>query len=268
MTRARNIANRALSDITSPNTDQDITITPNGTGNVLVETDTFTIRNTSDASPGPQFILDHTTAAPSTTDVNSIFSIRTNDTSGGVFTPMSFVYKTPNVTPGSTAGQYSILIKEDSDFGSGSAYATFDGAAEQITFSKPVVMEATTDLEAVNEKVAISTSTSSTVVVSTESYAVRFHTANQTANRTVNFTSVNSTLDIGQSVTCAVLLTQGSTAYYLNAYYVDSISVTPKWQGGTAPTAGNANGIDVYSFTIIKTADATFTVLASQTQFA
>ena len=64
------------------------------------------------------------------------------------------------------------------------------------------------------------------------------------------------------------MLTQGSTAYYLNAYQVDGGSVTPKWQGGTAPTAGNASGIDAYSFTIIKTADATFTVLASQTQFA
>ena len=63
-------------------------------------------------------------------------------------------------------------------------------------------------------------------------------------------------------------MTQGSTAYYLNAYQIDGSSVTPKWQGGSAPTAGNASSIDSYSFTIIKTADATFTVLASQTQFA
>jgi hypothetical protein len=41
----------------------------------------------------------------------------------------------------------------------------------------------------------------------------------------------------------------------------------PKWQGGTAPSAGNASGIDVYTFNIIKTASATFTVLAAQTQF-
>jgi hypothetical protein len=63
-------------------------------------------------------------------------------------------------------------------------------------------------------------------------------------------------------------LTQGATAYYLNVYQVDGTGVTPKWQGGSAPTEGNASGIDSYSFTIIKTADATFTVLASQTQFA
>ena len=72
----------------------------------------------------------------------------------------------------------------------------------------------------------------------------------------------------GQSVTVAILMAQGSTAYYLNAYQVDGSSVTPKWSGGTAPTGGNASSIDAYSFTIIKTADATFTVLASQTKFA
>jgi glutamate mutase epsilon subunit len=84
----------------------------------------------------------------------------------------------------------------------------------------------------------------------------------------MNFSNVNSNLAVGQSVTASILLTQGSTAYYLNAYQVDGSTVTPKWSGGSAPTAGNASGIDSYSFTIIKTADATFTVLASQTQFA
>lgn len=81
-------------------------------------------------------------------------------------------------------------------------------------------------------------------------------------------TSLNSILSIGQSISCAVLVTQGATAYYHDGTQVDSASPTVKWQGGTAPTSGNANSIDVYSFTIIKTADAVFTVLASQTQFA
>jgi hypothetical protein len=124
------------------------------------------------------------------------------------------------------------------------------------------------DIEEVNEKVNVITSTTGTLTFNTSAQGVVFGTANQINNRIINFTAVNSSLAIGQSVTCAVLLTQGSTAYYLNAYQVDGVSVTPKWQGGTAPTAGNASGIDIYSFTIIKTADATFTVLASQTQFA
>ena len=52
------------------------------------------------------------------------------------------------------------------------------------------------------------------------------------------------------------------------AFQVDGVSVTPKWQGGTAPTSGNASSIDSYTYVIIKTGSATFTVLASVTKFA
>jgi hypothetical protein len=72
----------------------------------------------------------------------------------------------------------------------------------------------------------------------------------------------------GQSLTSAFLCTNGSTAYYQTAMTIDGTSVTPKWQGGTAPSAGNASSIDSYVYTIIKTGAATFTVLASQTKFA
>jgi len=126
----------------------------------------------------------------------------------------------------------------------------------------------TLDIEEVYEKVTVQTSTTGTITFDTTAQAVEFYTANQTANRTINFSNVNANLAVGQSLTVAIAMTQGSTAYYLNAYQVDGSSVTPKWQGGSAPTAGNANSIDSYSFTIIKTADATFTVLASVTQFA
>lgn len=131
-----------------------------------------------------------------------------------------------------------------------------------------VTVDGTLDIEEVYEKVTTITSTTGTITFDTTAQGVLYGTANQTANRTINFSNVNSNLAIGQSVTSAVLLTQGSTAYYLNAYQVDGSTVTPKWSGGEAPTEGNASGIDVYTFTIIKTADATFTVLASQTQFA
>jgi hypothetical protein len=72
----------------------------------------------------------------------------------------------------------------------------------------------------------------------------------------------------GQTMTVAFLVTNGSPAYYPTVFQVDGSAVTPKWQGGTAPAAGNANSVDSYTFTIIKTASATFTVLASQVKFA
>jgi hypothetical protein len=103
--------------------------------------------------------------------------------------------------------------------------------------------------------------------------SVVYYTTNASGNWTVNFrassgTSLNTALAVGESVTAAFLVTQGSTAYYNNVIQVDGVSVTPKWQNGNTPISGNANGIDVYSYTIIKTASATFTVLASQTRFA
>jgi len=103
--------------------------------------------------------------------------------------------------------------------------------------------------------------------------SVLYYTSNASANWTVNFrassgTSLNTALATGQSVTVAFLVTQGSTAYYNSAVQVDGASVTPKYQGGTAWTAGNASGIDAYVYTIVKTGSAAFTVFASQTRFA
>ena len=103
--------------------------------------------------------------------------------------------------------------------------------------------------------------------------AVLYYTSNASANWTVNFrgssgTSANTLMATGESMTVAFLVTQGSTAYYNSAVQVDGNSVTPKWQGGTAPAAGNASSVDVYSYTIIKTGNAAFTVFAAQTKFA
>ncbi len=131
----------------------------------------------------------------------------------------------------------------------------------------------TTSLAEIIEKVDIPTSTSGTINFDFLTQAVQFYNTNQAANRTINFrgdgsNSLNSIMATGESMTCAVLMKQGGSAYYLNTYQVDGSSVTPEWSGGTAPSAGNANSVDSYVFTVVKTGDAAFTVFASQTQFA
>ncbi len=103
--------------------------------------------------------------------------------------------------------------------------------------------------------------------------SVLYYTSNASANWTVNFrassgTALNSIMSVGQSLTAAFLVQCGSTAYYNNAVQVDGTSVTPVWQGGSAPTFGYASSLNVYAYTIIKTGSGTFKVLASQTQFA
>jgi len=102
--------------------------------------------------------------------------------------------------------------------------------------------------------------------------SVQIYTTNATANFTLNIrgnstTTLNSMLAIGQSATLTLLVTTGTSAYYPTAYQIDGSAITPKWAGGTAPTSGDASSIDVYTLTILKTASATYTVLASQSQF-
>jgi hypothetical protein len=97
--------------------------------------------------------------------------------------------------------------------------------------------------------------------------AVHYLTTTSTANGTLNMTAtsgttLNSIMTTGQAITFSLLITN-TTAFYANAYQVDGSAVTPKWSGGTAPSAGNASAIDIYSFTILKTGSAAFTVLAA-----
>jgi len=155
------------------------------------------------------------------------------------------------------------------------AGATFSYAStgDKWTTNKGLDVGGTLQIDEVIETAAISATTSGTLTMDMVQQAVLFCNVNQTANRAINFqgdssVNVDDMLAVGQSMSAAVLMAQGSSAYYLNSYSIDGNSVTPKWQGGSAPTAGNASGIDVYTFTIIKTASATFTVLATVAQFA
>lgn len=100
-----------------------------------------------------------------------------------------------------------------------------------------------------------------------------YYTTNASANWVLNVrgdgsTSLNTLMATNDTLTITFLVTQGTTAYYPTSLTIDGGAVTPKWQGGTAPTAGNASSVDVYTYAIIKTGSAAFTVLASQTKFA
>jgi hypothetical protein len=116
------------------------------------------------------------------------------------------------------------------------------------------------------------TAATGTINYDVTTQSVLYYTSNASANWTVNFrassgTSLDTAMATGEAITVVFLVTQGSTAYYNNTVQIDGNSVTPKYQGGTAWTAGNASSIDAYSYTIVKTGSATFTVFAAQTQF-
>jgi hypothetical protein len=144
------------------------------------------------------------------------------------------------------------------------ATQTFNGSSS--TFGV-VLLDAA---ETVN---VVASAPSATTNFYVQSGSVQYYTSNAANNFVVNLafssgTSMNTALATNQSVTASLVTTQSTTAYYATSVQVDGTTsgVTTRWIGG-APTAGNASGLDVYRFAVIKTASATYTVLASLTQY-
>ena len=151
---------------------------------------------------------------------------------------------------------------------SAAANNTFTGTQ---TFNGTSSIFGTVLLDSAETVNVVAAAPSATTNFYVQSGSVQYYTSNAANNWTLNIafssgTSMNTALAIGQSVTFVLVTTQSTTAYYNSAVTIDGTSVTPKWIGG-APTAGNASGLDVYRYAVIKTASATYTVLASLTQY-
>ena len=185
---------------------------------------------------------------------------------------------TINATSGvgivSTADNTNILTLQTN----GTNALTID-ASQNVSFANQLVLGVSGStmqvrLSAAGETVTIAaTAATGTVNYDVSTQSILYYTSNASANWTLNIrgsssVTLNSIMSTGQSVTVTHLVTQGGTAYYNSAVTVDGSSVTPKWSGGTAPSAGNANSVDIYTYTLIKTGSGSFTVFASQTRYA
>jgi hypothetical protein len=140
------------------------------------------------------------------------------------------------------------------------------------TLTTPVVNNAR--LKSPEELTSVSaTAATGTINFDANTQSDVYYTTNASANWTLNVrgdssTTLSSMLAVGDSITVTFKVTNGTTAYYQTAFQIDGSAVTPKWQGGLAPTGGNASSVDVYTFNIVKTAATpTYTVFASQTKF-
>jgi hypothetical protein len=178
------------------------------------------------------------------------------------------------LTGGGTSGTVTLSIDT-----SVTADLTTSQTLTNKTLTSPAINTATVTkpiLVAPMERTSVSTSAAtSTVTIDVNTASTRYITASATSNWTTNVrgdgsTTLNSIMTTGDAITVALLSTQGATAYYNTVVQIDGTTsgVTIEWQGGTAPAAGNVSSIDSYVYNIIKTASATFTVLASQTKFA
>jgi hypothetical protein len=117
------------------------------------------------------------------------------------------------------------------------------------------------------------TGSGGTINIDATTQSLVYATANATGNFILNVranstTPLNTLMAVGETYTFVYMNTNGGTAYYATAIQVDGVAITPRWSGGTAPTSGNASSIDVYTYTVIKTGSAAFTILAQQTKFA
>lgn len=143
-----------------------------------------------------------------------------------------------------------------------------------IGIANTVTLERTGIVQQLFENVNVSsTALTGTINLDILSGTLFYYTADASGNWTFNLrgnssTTLNSILPVGKSVTITVLSTQGSTARYASGFTIDGSSVSPKWQGGTAISAGYTSSINIYTYVIVKTADATFTVFGSLTKFA
>ena len=78
-------------------------------------------------------------------------------------------------------------------------------------------------------------------------------------------TSLNSVMAIDESIVVTLITTANANAYSAQMT-IDGAAQTERWIGGSAPSGGGSSGVDIHSFTIIKTADATFTVIGNHSK--
>ena len=144
-------------------------------------------------------------------------------------------------------------------------------AAAVLAITNPFVNPVLTSI--IEPTTIVASPATGTINFDVATQSILQYTTNATGNWTLNVrasasVALNTLMSTGQTISISFYATQGSPAYYENVFKIDGTTVTPLWQGGTTPSAGNVNSTDVYTYAITKTGAATFTVIASQTKFA
>ena len=130
------------------------------------------------------------------------------------------------------------------------------------TLTSPIVISP-------EERTTVSaTAATGTVNFDALTQGVLYYTTDASADWTLNVrgssdATLDSILTTGDAITVSFLVTNGAIPYYQTAFNIDGSVVTPKYSGGTAPASGNVSAIDVYTYTIVKTASATYTVFGA-----
>ncbi len=103
-----------------------------------------------------------------------------------------------------------------------------------------------------------------------ENGMVHLFTTAETTTSTPNIrfsssTTLNSSMSVGEAISVTIITTAAAAGYSAQLT-IDGAAVTENWVGGSAPSDGGSSGVDIYAYTIIKTASATYTVIGNQSK--
>jgi hypothetical protein len=151
--------------------------------------------------------------------------------------------------------------------------ATITGLSNTLVLSGNTSKIATLLTNAAEVTNVSATAATGTINYYIASQSVLYYTTAASSTWTPNISfsptsALDSAMSTGQTISIVFLVTQGTTPYYSSLFSIDNTSITPKWQGGSSPSSGTSSGVDAYTYTIIKTGSAAYTVFASVTSFA
>ena len=218
------------------------------------------------------------TAPPAKTSISDTYPNPSNAVARAGFGQLwDYVTGLLGLTGSPAAAQTALQLVPGTDVQAYNANTAFTNTAQTYTALETFIGSTTVaamKTRNIKEAATISaTAATGTINFDITTQSVLYYTTNASANFTVNFrgsstASLDSIMATGESISATFLNTNGATAYYNSVVQVDGSTVTPKWQGGSAPTLGNASSVDTYTYVIMKTGSAAFTVFASQTRFA
>ncbi len=80
--------------------------------------------------------------------------------------------------------------------------------------------------------------------------------------------AIGDAVSTGDVITVTIITTAAAAGYSANLT-IDGSAVTEEWVGGSAPSAGSADGLDIYTYTCIRkaagTGDTGWTVIGNLT---
>ena len=103
--------------------------------------------------------------------------------------------------------------------------------------------------------------------INLEEGMIHYFTTEETTTCTPNIRfnsskALNNMMKVNDAITVTIITTADASGYSAN-WQIDGNNVTEQWIMGSAPSAGGSDGYDIYSFTILKLANASFQVIGN-----